>query len=390
MIRLFLKLPLIIICLFLCQFYCLGKEIVLNKRESIQKQLRFENSVYIINHVFNLKNSAVEIPNNCELKFHGGRIINGTLIGENTKITYSGEIFNHVRIQGSWLVPTIYSSMFGDSNKRDVLKELIALSSDSIDNDIFVDHGEYEVSAPSNTKGAINLKSRTKFIVNATIRLIPNNFAGCSVIKLTGINNVIISGNGFVIGDKDNHLGCSGEWGMGIQIMDSNHVTISNLTVKNCWGDCIYIGGNSKNVIITDCDLNHARRQGISVTDANNCQINNCKIHDIGGTDPEYAIDFEPNANCSVHYMKVSNTTIHDCKGGIIAGIKGVTAPNASVGDIIIDNCIIFNLRTKNTFRWHNCKDILIKNCSIDKHLKNCAFAVDAKDIKYKNIKLIK
>ena len=43
----------------------------------------------------------------------------------------------------------------------------------------------------------------------------------------------------------------------------------------------------------------------------------------VAGTAPEYGIDFEPNADCTVNVIAVSNTEIYNCKGGIMAGIKG-------------------------------------------------------------------
>ena len=118
---------------------------------------------------------------------------------------------------------------------------------------------------------------------------------------MKNVSDITISGNGSIIGDKDAHKGKDGEWGMGIQIMNSKNVTINGLNISNCWGDCIYIGGKSSYISIVNCNLHHARRQGISVTNAYKCKIDNCKIYDIAGTAPEYGIDFEPNADCTVN-----------------------------------------------------------------------------------------
>lgn len=364
-----------------------SKDIILNGRKDITKQMIVENANYIVRSSINLKGKTISIPSNSILTIKGGLLSNGRLIGSNTKLIYEGSVFNKVKISGSWNVPILRSSMFQNIAEQDVLKELIALSSPNVSNKIYVEKGTYLVTAPVVTKGALDLKSNTTLNIDGTISLVPNNFTGCSVIRVKNTVNVTITGNGIIEGDKLKHTGTTGEWGMGIQIMCSKNVRVEGLTVCNCWGDCIYIGDNSSYVTISGCNLHHARRQGISVTYATNCKIDRCAIHDIAGTAPEYGIDFEPNANCSVHHMYVSNTEIYNCKGGMIAGIKGVTAKNASVGDITISNCIIHSLRTNNTFRWHNCNNITVSGCTTDKKLSECTFKVDAKNVQYRNMK---
>ena len=63
------------------------------------------NSIYEIRDVFNLNNGSVIIPSGCTLKFNGGRIINGTIIGDYTQIeaSYQDAIFSTTTIlQGTW------------------------------------------------------------------------------------------------------------------------------------------------------------------------------------------------------------------------------------------------------------------------------------------------
>lgn len=367
-----------------------AQDIILNNEADISNQMSLVNVNYIIDKCLDLNGKSVEIPIGCTMVFREGLIKNGTLIGNMTKIVYQGIVFSNIKIKGTWNIPVIHSTMFQNYNDVDVIKNLIALSDNSISNTIFIHYGKYYVTSPANTKGALCLKGKTNLILNGTIKLIPNNYKGSSVISVKGVSDIKISGGGSIIGDKNSHTGKDGEWGMGIQIMSSKNIRIEGLDIENCWGDCIYIGGNSCNVNIVSCNLHNARRQGISVTHAFNCKIDKCRIYDIAGTPPEYGIDFEPNANSAVHYMNVSDTEIYNCKGGIIAGIKGITAENASVGDIIINHCYVHDLRTNNTFRWHNCNNITIRGCIIDKPQKDCTFMVDAKNVKYRNIEIIK
>lgn len=378
-----------LIILLLNCFLCISlnaKDIVLNNNIDITKQLNIEGGNYIVKSTIDLKGKVVELPLNSTIIFRKGMMKNGTLVGNKSKISYSGTIFNAVKIKGSWNIPILHSTMFQDVQEINVLNELIALSNDCLTNIIYIHQGEYFASVPANAKGAIELRSKTKLIINGSIKLIPNDFPGCSVISVKNVTDVTISGDGAIIGDKDAHKGKNGEWGMGIQIMNSKNITLKGLDISNCWGDCIYIGEKSSYINIINCNLHSARRQGISVTYAYNCKIDRCKIHDIAGTAPEYGIDFEPNSNCMVNTITVSNTEVYNCKGGMMAGIKGGKVENAMVGDITISQCYIHDLRTKNTFRWHNCNNITVTNCLIDRLVKDCTFKVDAKNVKYKNI----
>ena len=176
------------------------------------------------------------------------------------------------------------------------MKQVFALAHKNIRNTILVQQGDYHVSAQANTKGALYVPSNTTVEVDGIITLVANDFPGCAVMYIKNANNIIIKGTGKIVGDNDTHKGTQGEWGMGIQIMHGRNIDIHNLDISNCWGDCVYVGDNSYNVVISNCMLHHARRQGISITYAKKVTINKCIIHDIGGTAPEYAIDFEPNA----------------------------------------------------------------------------------------------
>lgn len=330
-----MKLLTLLLFFLLCSLLS-AKDIVLNGKSDIQKQITFANANYIVKSDFDLRGKTIYIPEGSKLVFDAGSLANGTIVGTMTKLDYRGIIFKDIKIKGSWNVPTISSSMFYEATKTNVLKQVFALAHKNVRNTIHIQQGVYRVTAPASTKGALYVPSNTTVELEGNILLEANDFPGCAVLYIRDANDVVVKGAGKIIGDKNTHTGKQGEWGMGIQIIHGRNITICDLEISNCWGDCIYIGGMSSNVSISNCNLHHARRQGISVTYANKVSINKCVIHDIAGTAPEYAIDFEPNANCSVHNMTVSNTEIYNCKGGIIAGIKGVTAENASVGVISI------------------------------------------------------
>ena len=96
---------------------------------------------------------------------------------------------------------------------------------------------------------------------------------------------------------------------------------IYDLTIRDCWGDCIYIGTESTNVRINSCTLDHGRRQDISITSAGRVMIENCIISNVRGTAPEYAIDIEPNKNDIIESVIIRNVKSIDCKGAFSRGV---------------------------------------------------------------------
>ena len=264
--------------------------------------------------------NCIIVPDHCMLKFEGGSIINGTIIGNNTKIESPREhIFNNIRIAGNWIVPEITSYWFTDATQNNVLKEVFALQDDNILNTIIIESGNYTVSIEENAGVALTCLSNLNLIINGNINLTANNFDYYYILYCYGKNHINISGSGAVVGDKTTHTGSTGEWGMGIEIFSSKFVTVKNLKVKDCWGDCIYIGGtNTENIIVDNCDIDNGRRQGISITHGENIIIRNCKIQNVSGTNPQAAIDIETNSGKLASNIQIYNNYINNCTLGIV------------------------------------------------------------------------
>lgn len=62
------------------------KTVVLKGNLPFALQVTEPNTKYVIKYNFNLNNESITIPANCLLKFDGGSLNNGTLIGNNTII----------------------------------------------------------------------------------------------------------------------------------------------------------------------------------------------------------------------------------------------------------------------------------------------------------------
>lgn len=163
-----------------------------------------------------------------------------------------------------------------------------------------------------------------------TIRCAPQPSSQFDMILIRDAIDVTIRG-GAILGDRDTHLGTTGEHGMGVRVERSADVTVESVTLADHWGDCIYIGGGdytrtNRGVTIRDCTLRNARRQGISVTNADGIIIDGCTITDINGTPPEYGIDIETND--PAHPCR--NVTVTGCTfrgsagGGFVVGSPAI------------------------------------------------------------------
>ena len=318
------------------------------------------NSIFIVDRVYNLNREIFELPEGVTLKFcDGGRLQNGTIVGKGTRLKGSSyKVFKDVMIEGTWIVQNISSDLFIDKDRPNTLKELFNLASPEVKNVITITEGEYQVSIDSNNPDALIIPSNTEVIINGYISLLPNELPYYSIVLLSG-NNIWLHGKGLIIGDKENHLGTSGEWGMGINIKGGNNIKISETTVKNCWGDCIYIGGGSTNIHIKCCLLDGGRRQGISITSAGKVYVEDCTIKNVKGTLPEYAIDVEPNENQSVEYVQIKDVEAIDCRGGFMSWHP---AKNSSIGTVEIVNCSVSGNVGYYDYRFERADKVIMKN----------------------------
>ena len=164
-----------------------------------------------------------------------------------------------------------------------------------------------------------------------------------SIFCVDGAENVSFSGDGTIIGDRATHTGETGEWGMGINIVGSRNVHVTGLTIRDCWGDCIYVGRSngveSSNVEIDNCLLTGSRRQGISVVACYGAEMHDLEIRDIRGTDPQAAIDVEPNAGDTCSGAWIRNVTVRNCYLGVIGTTPGDAV--SEITDIHIEHCDI-------------------------------------------------
>lgn len=178
----------------------------------------------------------------------------------------------------------------GDGETDDT--EAIQLCFDTVKN-IIIRDGTYMIDASTSIYPSSNSNIT---LINATLKAITNNLDTYRILWIRDVDNINITG-GTIKGDRTTHTGETGEWGFGIHISGwSENINISNMIIKDCWGDGIYINRgkniNTQNVV---CDNN--RRQGISIISVDGYHSLNDKLINTNGYSPESGIDIEPNAN---------------------------------------------------------------------------------------------
>lgn len=355
----------ILLCLINTVTYCFS-----------QQFSQINDKIIIASGIIDLHGATKCLPKNYTLIVKNGIIKNGTLIGNQTKLQCSGKIFDNVHIKGIWNIPHISTSMFVDLSYENALKDVLALANSKMRNTITIEKGNYKVKANKNKDACLTLCGNTELILNGVIQIIPNEYPRYDIIRANG-RDISIRGNGMIVGDKHTHLGSTGEWGMGIRFHEAMNASVSGLTIKDCWGDCIYVGGNSKNVLIEKCILDHGRRQGISVTKADGVSIKKCRISNVSGTNPQYAIDLEPNANDTVKNILIENVEVVDCEGGFLATIGKKNVEKKNIGKVQIKNCNVSAL-SKYPIRMTSCETLSVEDCIIS--VKNEKSAIYTKN----------
>ena len=150
----------------------------------------------------------------------------------------------------------------------------------------------------------------------AVLKAKPTSKSSYAVVRAYNVSNISISG-GKIIGDRDSHIGASGEYGQGISILGCNNVRISNVNVSKCMGDGIYIGEGStqnycKDVTIDNFVTQQNRRNGITIVSARNAIIRDGETAYNYGANPQSGIVLEPNNSSAwMENIKIENVYSH-------------------------------------------------------------------------------
>lgn len=237
---------------------------------------------------------------------------------------------------------------------------------------VYVPAGTYHI----NPKYGIVMKSRTKLYMedDTVLQAIQCSSSENQVIGVY-VSNVEISG-GTIIGEL-RAAAKSGEGGMGIRVQNANNVYIHDVSIKECRGDGILLGGNgtgSQNIIIESCNISDTSRNGLGIVSAHNIYVESCRITGAGrlyGTAPKSCILIEKNStddictDIAIKNSYIDNKEVCSLDSNAYAfGSAWVNYPNSPAiqGDgLTVENCT-FKGKVAN-YSVTNAKFI---NCTFD------------------------
>ncbi|PSL44903.1 parallel beta helix pectate lyase-like protein [Chitinophaga niastensis] len=196
-----------------------------------------------------------------------------------------------------------------------------------------------------NDKGLLlKNNSNAVFRKHSALLLQPTDKKNYSVLNIIDVENVKVYFP-VIAGDRKNHKGNEGEWGMGLSIRGSKNVTIIHPVVTDCWGDGIYIGQSAKtkavssNITIYNAALDNNRRNGISIISVNGLKLIRPVVSNSNGTLPMSGIDIEPNDSWAlVNNIEMDHpVTFNNAKYGVVIGLDRLPGSDARDVNITIN-----------------------------------------------------
>jgi polygalacturonase len=248
---------------------------------------------------------------------------------------------------------------------------------------VYIPDGTYYI----NVAQSLRLRSGQTLTLGAgaVLQALPTSAGYYNVILISGAKDVVVTG-GQIVGERASHSGSSGEWGMGIGILDSERVSVINVMVSDCWGDGIYVGGDgqpSRDITIDDVICDNNRRQGLSVTYAAGVDVTNSVFKNTNGTAPAAGIDIEPNDNEVTEDISITNTV---CTGNEGAGLD-LMGWMERVTDVAVSGCT-FSDNGASGIRIVNAGLLRFENVDVTGNETGIDIQRDAADIGFVNVNI--
>jgi polygalacturonase len=206
---------------------------------------------------------------------------------------------------------------------------------------VYVPGGTYLIDAVRN----LRLRSQMHFQLapDAKLAAIPNSVDRSYVLNVYKISDVEISG-GQIVGERDQHMGTTGEWGHAIMVRGSKRVTVRDIHLSRCWGDGLSIGGAaattgtipSEDVAVTNIVSTGNRRQAVTIGRSRGVKIYDSELSYTSGIKPGCGIDIEPDpfGTSITDTVRIENCWIHHNQGCGIQVYK-------TVKNVVIKACTI-------------------------------------------------
>jgi len=213
---------------------------------------------------------------------------------------------------------------------------------------VYVPSGTYLIDAVR----SVRLRSYMHLQIASDAKLVakPNGAQESFVVLAYKVRDVEISG-GQIVGERDDHSGTIGEWGHGIYIRGSSHVTIRDVLISKCWGDGICVGGAlvwqapsipSEDVFIANVVCTGNRRVGMTLGCVRDVKVYDSEFSNTNGTKPQIGIDIEPDVPAPAYPSIAYN--------------------------ILIDNCHIYGNAVYGMQIFKRAQSVTVKNCLIERN----------------------
>lgn len=191
--------------------------VILRKNKTFAEQVTMANTIYEVRYDYDLNGASVSLPNNCYLKFNGGKIVNGTI---------AGDILNN----------TLYPEWFGaegDGVSDDSMALQNVISSIEGLGKTIVLSQTYYIANPLVIKGAIRIVGRYNSKNASNYGL----YSEGKAISLVAADGVEIENVRFVQKNSAAEVDA-----ITIEGIFSSHLKIERCSFFNYTGYCIYFG----------------------------------------------------------------------------------------------------------------------------------------------------
>lgn len=364
--------------------YLPKRHVTVNVGDNYLSKFAKPNTIYEISNDLNLGGIEITVGSNSVLKFIGGSISNGIIVGAETRIEGDIEgIFNAIHCKGTWRVSYISTAMWKSLNYINSLKDVFSLQSSDLQNTLVINNEGYDYLLEAEEKeGILTVLDNVDLIINGNIALRPNGFQNYEMICVSGCNNVIIRGNGSVSGDRMAHDYTSRtgthEYGHCFVFRSCKNVEISGIMVNNLTGDALCLMDNCSGFKIHDMQIKDCRRCGISIRADHDITIDNCTFSGIINdkyNEPSAAIDIEPVVDCKVYNINIKNCKFNNIVRGISSNARNYYGKTYKKGNNFVNegrqyvNLSITNCRFENStytsfiapFGWEK---VTIRGCT--------------------------
>lgn len=253
---------------------------------------------------------------------------------------------------------------------------------DSKNHTAYVPAGVYDIDLVEHNGIVMRKGYKLYMHKDAVLRAMKTSKTECQVINVGSsghkddpdyYSNIEISG-GTIIGDLQ-ETGKKGEGVMGIRVQYAKNIYIHDVTVKECRGDGIYVGGNGKgstNIFITGCTIQDNLRNCLGIVSAHNLYVDNCNISGagslFGGVAPRACILIEKNkGDDTCTDIVIKNSTIDNAKVCSSQSEAYAFGSSTARGEIHGDRLTVENCDFKGKVANYSTKNAKFINCTFDR-----------------------